>query len=118
MSARFTAMNPSRPYSTTATLEPVRFGEFLRERNMISDEQWLAALADHWSAPLAGRRRLIGSTIIEAGFLTAEQVEAEARVFHDDLDVIEVGTADPADAVQRTEKTTMPVAPVKVTIRA
>jgi hypothetical protein len=91
-------------------LEPVRFGEFLRDRNLISDEQWLAALAQHWSEPLAGRRRLIGTTIIENGFLPAEVVEAEARVFHDDLEVVEV--------VPRTEKTTIPVVPVQVTIRA
>jgi len=107
-------MNVSRPNSTTATLEPVRFGEFLRDRHMISDEQWLAALADHWSAPLDGHRRLIGTTIIERGFLSAEQVESEARVFHDDLDVIEVGDA----SVHRSEKTTLPVMPQKVVIRA
>jgi hypothetical protein len=70
-----------------ATLETVRFGEFLRDRHLISDEQWLAALADHWSAP---RRRMIGLAIVENGFLSWEQVEAEARVFHDDLDVVEV----------------------------
>ena len=100
-------MNTHRPL---ATLEPVRFGEFLRDRHLISDEQWLAALADHWSAPLLGRRRLIGTTIIENGYLPAEVVEAEARVFHDDLEVIEV--------VPRSEKTTLPVVPVQVTIRA
>src|SRR5439155_14272005 len=47
-----------------ATLEPVRFGEFLRDREMITDEQWLAALADHWSAE---RRTRIGSTIVAHG---------------------------------------------------
>lgn len=109
-------MNMSRQVPAPATLEPVRFGEFLRDRNLISDEQWLAALAQHWSEPLDralgphGRRRLIGSTIIENGFLPAEVVEAEARVFHDDLEVVEV--------VPRAEKTTIPVVPVQVTIRA
>jgi hypothetical protein len=107
-------MNSSRTVVTTpATLEPVRFGEFLRDRNLISDEQWLAALADHWSQPLLGRRRLIGTTIIENGYLPAEVVEAEARVFHDDLDIIEITPATP-----RSEKTTLPVSPVRVTIRA
>jgi hypothetical protein len=103
-------MNMSR--QEPATLEPVRFGEFLRDRNLISDEQWLAALAQHWSEPLDGRRgrRLIGTTIIENGFLAAEVVEAEARVFHDDLEVVEV--------IPRTEKTTIPVVPVHVTVRA
>ncbi len=85
----------------TATLEPVRFGEFLRDRNLISDEQWLSALADHWSAAVRGRRRRIGSAIIESGFLPRETVEAEARVFHDDLEVIEV--------TPRSEKTTLPM---------
>jgi hypothetical protein len=103
-------MNMSRQVSAPATLEPVRFGEFLRDRNLISDEQWLAALAQHWSEPLDGRRRLIGTTIIESGYLPAEVVEAEARVFHDDLEIVEV--------VPRTEKTTIPVVPVQVTIRA
>lgn len=105
-----TAMNTHRPL---ATLEPVRFGEFLRDRNLISDEQWLAALAEHWSEPFHGRRRLIGATIIDNGFLPAEVVEAEARVFHDDLDVVEV-----IEAIPRSEKTTLPVVPVQVTIRA
>ena len=107
-------MNTSRnAASSPATLEPVRFGEFLRDRHLISDEQWLAALAEHWSEPLLGRRRLIGTTIIENGYLPAEVVEAEARVFHDDLDVIEIAPETP-----RSEKTTLPVAPVRVTIRA
>ena len=86
-----------------ATLEPVRFGEFLRDRNLISDEQWLAALALHWSAP---RRRRIGTTIVEAGFLPVEVVEAEARAFHDDIEVIEV--------IPRSEKATAPM-PTTVT---
>ncbi|MEO8705921.1 MAG: hypothetical protein ABI867_38170 [Kofleriaceae bacterium] len=83
-----------------ATLEPVRFGEFLRDRNKISDEQWLAALAAHWSSP-SRRRRMIGATIVAQGFLPSEVVEAEARLFHDDLDIVEV--------VPRSEKTTIPL---------
>lgn len=84
-----------------ATLEPVRFGEFLRDRQLITDEQWLAALASHWSAALRGKRRRIGATIIENGFLSSDVVENEARVFHDDLEVIEV--------IPRSEKTTLPI---------
>jgi len=90
----------SRLPASAATLEPVRFGEFLRDRKLITDEQWLAALADHWSAP---RRRRIGATIVERGFLAAEVVEAEARAFHDDLEVVEV--------VPRSEKITIPAPP-------
>ena len=89
-------MRTSQPL--VATLEPVRFGEFLRDRALISDEQWLAALAYHWSA---SRRRKIGSTIVEMGFLSTEVMEAEARVFHDDLEVIEV--------VPRSERSTVPM---------
>jgi hypothetical protein len=89
-------MSASRP--TLATLEPVRFGEFLRERKLLSDEQWLAVLAEHWSAP---RRRLIGTVVVEAGYLPRDIVEAEARAFHDDLEVIEV--------VPRSEKVTIPL---------
>ena len=70
-----------------ATLEQVRFGEFLLERSRITEEQWLAALADHWSSPV---RRSIGATIVAHGYLPVETVEAEARVFHDELDVVEV----------------------------
>jgi hypothetical protein len=73
-----------------ATLEPVRFGEFLLHRHQITDEQWLAALAEHWSDATIGRRRKIGTTIIEHGFCAPEVVEAEARVFHDEIDVVEV----------------------------
>lgn len=85
-----------------ATLEPVRFGEFLRDRNLITDEQWLAALAEHWSAP---KRQRIGATIVENGFLPVDVVEAEARAFHDELDVVEV--------VPRSEKQTLPIVPVQ-----
>ena len=88
------------PSSASATLEPVRFGEFLLFRNLISDEQWLAALAEHWSGSAIGRYRRIGSTIVEHGFLAREVVEAEARVFHDEIDVIEV--------IPRSEAVTVP----------
>lgn len=90
-------MNTPRPL---ATLEPVRFGEFLLARNLISDEQWLAALAEHWSA-VGAARRSIGTTIVASGFLPRDVVEREARAFHDELDVVEV--------VPRSERVTTPV---------
>ena len=90
-------MTEGRP---VAILEPVRFGEFLLTRNLITDEQWLAALADHWSGAISGRRRRIGTTLVEWGFLEPETVEAEARAFHEDLDVVEV--------VPRSEAVTVP----------
>lgn len=75
---------------SNATLEPVRFGEFLLLRKRISDEQWLAALAEHWSGSAVGKYQRIGATIVARGFLAPELVEAEARVFHDEIDVVEV----------------------------
>ena len=99
------------PRMPTATLEPVRFGEFLRDRNLITDEQWLAALADHWSAPW---RRKLGTVIVEAGFLSKETVEAQARAFHDELDVLEVGEEIDESHLPRSEKTTLPAIPVSI----
>lgn len=66
-------------------LQPVRFGEFLRDRNLITEEQWLAALAAHWSV----RGFTIGQMIAKHGYLRAHEIEREARAFHD-LDVVEV----------------------------
>ncbi|HLL21938.1 MAG TPA: hypothetical protein VK427_07400 [Kofleriaceae bacterium] len=102
------------PGLPTATLEPVRFGEFLRDRHRITDEQWLAALAAHWSSPT---RRKVGAIIVEQGFLSIDIVEAEARAFHDELDVVEIVDADGFAAhedeldVPRSEKTTLPATP-------
>lgn len=92
-------MNDPRPL---ATLEPVRFGEFLLLRNLITDEQWLAALAEHWSADGAARRP-IGTTIVANGFLAQDVVEREARAFHDEIDVVEV--------IPRAERHTFPISP-------
>ena len=86
-----------------ATLEPVRFGEFLLHRNLINDEQWLAALAVHWSLATVGVRSRIGSTIVDSGFLEQHVVEAEARVFHDEIEVVEV-----VEAIPRSERVTVP----------
>jgi hypothetical protein len=74
-----------------ATLEPVHFAEFLRDRALITEEQWLAALAAHWSAPV---HRPVGAAIVDCGFLARDAVEAAARMFHDELEVVELGPAD------------------------
>jgi len=88
------------------TLQTVRFGEFLRDRQLITEEQWLAALAAHWSARLSrretrdtraervvcdgtDRRARIGETIVAHGWLPRACIEREAARFHA-LDVLEV----------------------------
>ena len=68
-----------------ALLEPIRFGDFLRERNAISDEQLLDALADHWAH---GER--IGDTVTRRGFLSGAEVERLAHEYHHDLSIVEV----------------------------
>jgi hypothetical protein len=62
----------------------VRFGEFLRDQSIISDEQLLAALGDHWS-----NGGMIGSAMVRSGFLSQDEVERHAARFHS-LDVLEV----------------------------
>lgn len=89
--------------SSLATLEPVRFGEFLLHRNLISDEQWLAALAQHWSLAAVGKRSRIGAMMVENGYLDADVVEREARAFHDEIDVVEI-----IDDSPRSERVTVP----------
>jgi hypothetical protein len=101
MSAAITGrMNDPRPL---ATLEPVRFGEFLLHRNLITDDQWLCALAEHWSATGSGKMP-IGSTIVANGFLARDVVEREARMFHEDIEIVEV--------IPRSERNTLPSLPV------
>lgn len=73
--------------NTSAALVTVRFGEFLREKNLISDEQWLAALATHWSET---PRRRFGDALVDLDILDSGAVEEAAGVFHDGLDVVEV----------------------------
>ncbi|HVV83661.1 MAG TPA: hypothetical protein VHE35_11360 [Kofleriaceae bacterium] len=73
--------------SPRAHLVAVRFGEFLRDCELINDEQWLAALAAHWSEE---PRRRIGDIVVAHGYLTAEVVERAASQFHEGLDVVEV----------------------------
>ena len=65
-------------------LERIRFGEFLVAKNLINDEQLLAALADHWSN--GGR---IGSAISRSGFLAPDEIEKQAALYHG-LDVVEI----------------------------
>ncbi len=74
--------------STTAParldLQPIRFGEFLYEQQLLTDEQLLDVLADHWSN--GGR---IGKAVTRRGILSPSEVERQARLYHG-LDVIEI----------------------------
>lgn len=71
------------------TLEPIRFGEFLRERSAIDDHQLLDALAEHWAH--GGR---FGATVVRKGWLSVEEVERLAAEYHS-LQVVEVAVAPP-----------------------
>ena len=95
-------LNATLRAALVPTLEPVRFGEFLLTRHQITDEQWLAALAEHWSHAAEGKFERIGQTIIAHGFLAKETVEAEARAFHDEIEVIEI-----TDNAPRSERVTL-----------
>lgn len=65
-------------------LQAIRFGEFLYEQQLITDEQLLDALGAHWAE---GDR--IGEVIAERGYIATEEVERQAAIYHD-LDVIEI----------------------------
>ena len=95
-----TSSTTTAPRGPVAALVTVRFGEFLREQKLISDEQWLAALAAHWSGMLSGPRQRIGDTLVELGLLPSEVVERAAALFHDGLDVVEVSLPGPARPVR------------------
>ena len=80
-------MGRSRAESVDAPrniLQRIRFGEFLRDQSIISEEQLIAALGDHWS-----NGGSIGTAMVRGGILSQDEVEHHAARFHD-LDVIEV----------------------------
>lgn len=59
------------------TLEPIRFGEFLLERKVISDGEYLDALADHFAN--GGR---FGMALSRRGILPTDRVEELAAEYH------------------------------------
>ncbi len=65
-------------------LREIRFGEFLCEQSLISEEQLLQALGDHWS-----NGGTIGKAIARQGFLPADEIERQASAYHS-LDVVEI----------------------------
>lgn len=79
------ALRPTAP--RMAVLETVRFGEFLRDQMLLSEEQWLEALAVHWSRE---PRRRFGDTVVDLGYLSQDIIDRAAAEFHDGLDVVEV----------------------------
>ena len=79
------ALRPTSP--RMAVLETVRFGEFLRDQMLLSEEQWLEALAVHWSRE---PRRRFGDTVVDLGYLSQDIIDRAAAEFHDGLDVVEV----------------------------
>jgi hypothetical protein len=57
-------------------LTRVHFGEFLLERQAITDQQLLDALADHWAS---GRR--VGDVLVRKGSIEREAVERLAEEY-------------------------------------
>ena len=66
------------------TLKPIRFGEFLVERQVLSDGQLLDALAEHWAM---GTR--LGETIVARGYLPQAEVDRYVREYQN-LNVVYV----------------------------
>lgn len=66
------------------SLETIRFGEYLFEQALISEEELISALGEHWSN--GGR---IGAAVSKLGLLDASEVERQAAAYHD-LDIVEV----------------------------
>jgi hypothetical protein len=62
--------------SSSTALQPVRFGEFLVERNVISEGALLDSLADHW---VQGCR--LGESVARRGYLPSDEVERLAAEF-------------------------------------
>jgi hypothetical protein len=67
-----------------ARLTALPFGEFLCSQELISEEQLLQALGDHWSN--GGN---IGTAICRQGFLQRDEVERQAIIYHS-LDTVEI----------------------------
>ena len=57
-------------------LTPIRFGDFLVERKLITEKQLLDALAEHW---MSGCR--IGESVAKRGYVGRAEVERLASEF-------------------------------------
>ena len=67
-----------------ARLTALPFGEYLCSQELISEEQLLQALGDHWSN--GGN---IGAAICRQGFLEREELERQATIYHS-LETVEI----------------------------
>src|SRR5262249_51023697 len=65
-------------------LRPIRFGEFLVEKQVLNDGQLLDALAEHWATGVR-----LGETITARGYLPREEVERYANEY-ENLNVVYV----------------------------
>ncbi len=65
-------------------LKPIRFGEFLVEKQVLDDGQLLDVLAESWAT---GQR--IGDTVAARGYLAREEVEKYAKEY-ENLNVVYV----------------------------
>lgn len=74
----------NRDRLSTPKLKAIRFGEFLYERHLITDEQLLDALGEHWCG---GEK--IGQVIADRGYVPPDEIERQAALYHG-LDVIEI----------------------------
>jgi len=70
--------------SGAVRLTAIRFGEYLCQRELITEEQLLEALGDHWSN--GGN---IGAAVRRQGFLDSEEIERQAAAYHS-LDTVEI----------------------------
>lgn len=64
-------------------LEVIRFGDFLRDKRLVSDEQLLSALAHHWAAQVQGQRTRLGESLVACGILSREIVASQLLQFCD-----------------------------------
>jgi len=65
-------------------LKPIRFGEFLVEKQVLNDGQLLDSLAEHW---ITGRR--LGEAITARGYMARDEVERYASEY-ENLNVVYV----------------------------
>lgn len=66
------------------------FGEFLRDNGLLSEEELIEALADHWSNGIT-----IDAAVCRRGFLSREQVDSWADIFHN-IQLVEMDIDDAA----------------------